>query len=365
MLKRKTAESRQTFGAGRRLLFALPDFLPRLFRIVLVAAAAGAAAYFLQARLLSWLFAHVGTQPFAYTSAGQLGTLPTLYVSVGLIVAIPVAAYYILRAMESRFVRVRTSYFLGLAFVSASLAAAGVYFGYYYGLPHALQFLPQQFLPDPAEPLAAVHGYVQFASVYLLMSAVVYQAPLVFYVLNVLKVQRVRSLLQRQRPVLLASLVLGAAVNPSDDVIAMVVIALPAIFMYQVGVLTVWTVNRFNRAEAAIAKELMSTDAATQAERFDQLEAALRAPLLEPVPVASPDIEQEMPVLPPSPEDTYKAPMQSQPPVASSTAHPASHHVPKEPAAPAAPVREEPMPHAASGRHEKPTSVAGIRRRIY
>lgn len=342
---------------------SMVEFAPRLLRIAVVAFVAGGAAHLVHRQLLKILFQPLGDLAGAYTVFGQPGVFFIMYISVGLIFAIPIAAYHILRAMESRYVGGSALYFMGLGLVSASLVISGIYLGYYYGLPYVLQFLPQQFLLNPAQPRDAVYEYLQFTSLYLLLSALAYQLPLVLYIANELKVRRVRDYLQHERPVLLGALIVGAALNPSDDVLAMAAVAFPILGMYQVGVLTVWAINRFNQTKFKSAGRLRNNDATMQAERLYQVEASMHIPLLEPRLITAMDNGSDpeadpSTLLPSSIADNLSMMSQPRPTALIGTNHPSE-------VSSALPLVAAPVSSKTLKNNNKCTTVNGIRRRMY
>jgi sec-independent protein translocase protein TatC len=169
--------------------------------------------------------------------------------------------------------------------VSAGLALAGIAFGYYLGLPSAIKFLLNQFHGEDISALITIQSYLSFVMLYLFGSSLLFQVPLVMFIINRIKRIRPRTLFKYERWVILISFIIGALINPSPRIYDMTILALPMIFSYQVGIFTVWWVNHTPRKRRKL-QDLRARDAELQAERLIRLAKARDLPV-KPVYAAS------------------------------------------------------------------------------
>ena len=86
---------------------------------------------------------------------------------IGLVLATPVIIYQLLAFLHP-IMKDTTRKFLLLASAAAgTVAFIGVVFGYFVGLPSALNFLLHQFTTVQVRPLITIQSYMQFVALYL------------------------------------------------------------------------------------------------------------------------------------------------------------------------------------------------------
>jgi sec-independent protein translocase protein TatC len=266
-------------------------------------------AYFVQQRIVDVLLKPAGNQQFIYTSpGGGLNFLVQICIYSGVLVSIPVIIYNVLKFIEPVMPESSTKYILRGSAVAGFLAIAGVVFGYFFGLPSALKFLAHQLTTDQIKALIAVQSYMHFVSMFLLASALIFQAPLVMLLINRIKPLQPKKLLKSEKWVILISFILGAVISPTPDIRSMCILSVPMILAFQVGVFLIWHVNRRGRKPKSVLA-LLEEDAKLQLERLQQLEQAILMPLRQPEPVlvpitdepfepeqSQPDVEQPSPI---------------------------------------------------------------------
>lgn len=268
-------------------------------------------AYFVQQHIVGFLLKPAGHQQFIYTSpGGGMNFLVSVCLNTGIVMSIPVIIYNVLKFIEPLLHESSTRFIRRMSIAAALLALAGMAFGYYLGLPHTLQFLSQQFETNQIKALIAIQSYMAFVTKFLAGSAFIFQAPLILLLINRIKPLKPRSLFKYERWVILASCILGGVLSPTPDIRPMLLLSLPMIVMYQIGIGIIWRVNAKGRRSRKIL-ELFEQDLATQAERLQTLQQSMLLPLqlpqLEPVPVpvSTEPLEQ-------NPSDGYTPPVSVQ-----------------------------------------------------
>lgn len=247
----------------------------RTFYVLVSIASGAAAAYFVQQHIVAVLLKPAGDQQFIYTSpGGGLNFLIQICVYTGLILSIPAIVYNLLKFIEPVLPRGSANYILRSSAVAGLLAMAGVGFGYLFALPSALKFLSHQFMTDQVRAMIAVQSYLSFVTMFLLGSALIFQAPLVMLFINRIKPLRPQKLFKAERWVILVSFILGAVISPSPDIKSMLVLSIPMIITYQIGIALVWHANRHSRKPKKVLA-LLEQDALAQAERLKNVEAIL------------------------------------------------------------------------------------------
>jgi sec-independent protein translocase protein TatC len=249
----------------------------RVFYIVLSIGLWAAAAYTVQQSIVGALLKPAHNQQFIYTSVGGgIDFLLRVCVYAGVFCSIPIIVYQTLQYLRP-LVKKDSVRFIGRASIaSGTLAVAGILFGYSVGLPPALHFLLHQFTSDQIHPLLTIQSYVSFVTLYLLGSALLFQLPLVLILINRITPLSPKRLLGYERWVILAAFVLGGIMNPSPRIQDQLLLAIPIIAAYQIGILLIWKVNKRSKRSKRVT-QLLEKDAELRAERLTRFETAQTA----------------------------------------------------------------------------------------
>jgi len=235
----------------------LPTFLDhihelrrRLFWVVGAILVTSAGAYPFLDTILSVLTAPLGGQQLYYlTPIGGFSFSIKICFYVGIIVAVPIIMYHLYRYIEplmGKQLRRSAVFYVG---VSALMAAIGILFAYFVSLPGALHFLTGMDLKN-IQAMLTVDSYLTFVMTYLLGAALLFQIPLVLSITNHMTPLKPSKLMKAQRFVVVGAFIIAAIISPTPDIMNQLLLAVPVIVMYQIGVLTVWLQNR-SRAKKA------------------------------------------------------------------------------------------------------------------
>ena len=99
-------------------------------------------------------------------------------------------------------------------------------------LPNAIRML-LSILSDQFEPRIALYGYVLFCGTFLLIIALLFESPLMIYLLHHLGLVSVQTLRANRKRVLLGMLILLAVLTPSQDVVTLLLAALPFWLLFE------------------------------------------------------------------------------------------------------------------------------------
>jgi sec-independent protein translocase protein TatC len=295
--KRSTSHNRRTaaHSSDRPVSAALPfvEHLHELRRRLYYVAASvfvwGCAAYGVQQKLVHILLSPSKGQHFIYTSpGGGIDFLFRICIYVGLIFSLPVIVYNMLRFIEPIITKSSRQFMLWGSLASGILAAGGILFGYFLGLPAALHFLLHQFTTAQIQPLVTIQSYLGFVIVYMVGSAMLFQLPLMLIFINRIKPLKPKRLLRYERWVILIAFVLAGLMNPTPNVISQLFVAGPFILMYQVGILIIAVLNR--KSKTRPANNLIRQDQQLQASRVVQAQPRLQplAPMRQMAAAVSP-----------------------------------------------------------------------------
>ena len=157
----------------------------------------------------------------------------------GLVAAFPVATigvYQLVSPLLGRKRRRFVSLFLPAVFVCY---LGGVAFAYFAMLPFGLTFL-LHFGSGIAVPLIGITEYMSLVTAMLFWLGVVFELPLVMFLLTKLRLVRYERFRQISRYVPGAAFILSAIITPTFDVVNSTMVAVPIILLYGVGLLLSW-----------------------------------------------------------------------------------------------------------------------------
>ncbi|MSQ06418.1 MAG: twin-arginine translocase subunit TatC [Dehalococcoidia bacterium] len=172
----------------------------------------------------------------------------------GVVLAFPVILYQVVRFVAPGLTRRERRYLL--AFLPGAMLAfvGGMAFAYFVLLPPALGFL-LTFGADVATPMIRISNLVALILRLLFWMGLVFETPLVMYLLAQLGVVNAR-MLTRFRPYwLVVAFLLGAIITPTFDPVNQALVAIPLLVLYELGIwlarLAGWSRRRSRQAAAA------------------------------------------------------------------------------------------------------------------
>jgi len=122
-------------------------------------------------------------------------------------------------------------------------------FGHFFLFPVTFKFL-YEFAGTDMTFLPKVDEYFEFYSWFLLGLGLVFQLPVIIFVLARIGLVTPGFLLRKTKFAILAAFVLAAIITPTPDVVNQTALALPIIALYLFGVLVAWMFGRARRPPA-------------------------------------------------------------------------------------------------------------------
>lgn len=210
-------------------------------RIIVSLAALGATT------LLSLPFASHLLKILKYPASGVIEKLVffspeeafMIYMRIGLLCAfifsMPVILYqfwgFCAPAMDER-VRERSFSFIFYCFLSF---LAGSLFAYFVLLPPALKFLIS-FAKDDLQPMISAGKYISFVTGIIFASGLVFQMPILSFLLTKLGIINARSLRKKYKYAVVMIVIVAAVITPTPDAFNMSFLALPMLALYELSI---------------------------------------------------------------------------------------------------------------------------------
>lgn len=154
----------------------------------------------------------------------------------GVALAMPVLVYQLISFMAPGLTRKERRY-LYLVLPGATISfVAGVAFAYFIMLPTAIPFL-KGFLGDIVQPNWFVDKYISFITSLLFWVGLSFETPLIIFFLAKLGIVTPAALSRSRKYAVIVISVLAAIITPTPDPFNMVLVMLPLIVLYEIGIL--------------------------------------------------------------------------------------------------------------------------------
>jgi sec-independent protein translocase protein TatC len=177
--------------------------------------------------------------PFTIQSrqmTGQFSMHMTSSMVVGLIAAFPYLFWEVWRFISPGLYDKERSAARGAVFFVSFLFLSGAAFGYYVLTPMSINFLANYQLDPSIANEFDITSYVSTLSMLVLASALMFQLPVVVYFLSMSGLVTSKMLKAYRKHSIVVILIVSAIITP-PDVVSQLLIAIPILVLYEVGIL--------------------------------------------------------------------------------------------------------------------------------
>jgi sec-independent protein translocase protein TatC len=226
----------------------LEELRVRLIRAILAVVAAVAICYYWAQPIFRFM-----TEPLrkAYPDIKFIYTEPTeafmLYVKAaffaGLFVAAPFVLYQLWAFISPGLYKHEKAYVVPFILFGTIFFVGGGLFGHYVLFPATFQFLGQ-YAGEDMSFLPRVTEYFSFYFWFVIGLGIVFQLPVVIFVLARIGLVTPGFLMRQFKWAVLAAFIIAAVITPSADMVNQTLLALPMIGLYLIGVGVAWVFGR-------------------------------------------------------------------------------------------------------------------------
>ncbi|AMQ55187.1 twin-arginine translocase subunit TatC [Algoriphagus sanaruensis] len=192
--------------------------------------------------------------PFTIQSrqmTGQFSMHMTSSIVVGFIISFPYVFWEVWRFISPGLYDKEKNAARGAVFFVSFLFLAGAAFGYYVLSPLSINFLSNYQLDPTITNEFDITSYVTTLTMLVLASAIMFQLPVVVYFLSMSGLVTSKMLKAYRRHSIVVILVVSAIITP-PDVISQLLIAMPILVLYEVGIMIA---KRLEKKRALKAQE--------------------------------------------------------------------------------------------------------------
>jgi len=194
---------------------------------------------------------------FAIT--GQFMTHLTSSIIIGLVAAFPYIVWEIWRFVKPALYEKELKAAKGIIFYIVILFSTGLLFGYFVITPISINFLATYKISPRVNPdfQFDLHSYVSMVSWLTLISALMFQLPIVAYFLAKADILTAKFMKSYRRHSIVAILIAAAIITPSADIFSQLIVALPLYLLYEMSIFVVaYTQNKEKKIAEAKAKNV-------------------------------------------------------------------------------------------------------------
>lgn len=156
--------------------------------------------------------------------------------ALGIIISLPFILYQFFRFVLPAIDNLKRNLIIFLVLICLLVFIAGVVFAYFLLLPNMLKFL-LSFNSQDLQPLIAASQYISFVTNVLLIFGLVFQMPVISFLLTKLGIINARFLISKAKYIILAIFIIAAILTPTTDVFNLLVLAIPMLALYGVSIL--------------------------------------------------------------------------------------------------------------------------------
>lgn len=263
----------------------------RLLIILAVFIIGAVLAYQYQDKLMPLLMAPLHGERLIYLNpAGGFSFIFLVSIYTGLALAFPIIVYQLYGFLKPALPTGAQKKSWKIITASFILLIAGLLFGYLVAVPNALTFL-YSFASKYVDASLTADSYLNFMIAYTIGIGIVFQVPLLLLLIHSVRPLTPGGLFKSERWVIVIAFIVAAIITPTPDPINQTIIAVPVIFIYQLGVIAVLIkIAKTRKLARSVAKEtplitlpeakLPATQAATTQSTIKSAQPQAATPLV-------------------------------------------------------------------------------------
>ncbi len=172
----------------------------------------------------------------------------TTYLKVSLFAAIVLALPFILyqtwRFLAPALYKHEKQIAIPFAFFGVIFFALGASFCYFFAAPPAFKFLLSEYSSQYVKAFPAIGEALSFFITLIFAFGFVFEFPLIVFILARLGIVNAEMLRRKRKFAIIINTILAAVISPSPDALSMMIMLIPLIIFYELGVVVAWTFGK-------------------------------------------------------------------------------------------------------------------------
>jgi sec-independent protein translocase protein TatC len=209
----------------------------RLYIIGATLIVAFAATFAYSAEMVAWLNRPFPNQLVFYGPTEALFAAIKVSFLAGIVLSLPVIFYHCWKFIEPALLPKEQRWAIPLFLLAGGLFALGLVFCNLVILPLVIDFFVSFGMDRDITPALGVGTYIDFNVKFLLIFGCAFELPLVLSLLARVGVTSAQVLARYRKHAVLACLILSAIVTPDATLFTMLLMAVPLMILYEIGIL--------------------------------------------------------------------------------------------------------------------------------
>ena len=238
--------------AAMSVLDHLQELRVRLTRAVIALIVCSLGSFFFSKQILLFLLSPMGDYPvIAPRPTTSISIFMKISLLSGVILALPYVAYQFLRFVTPGLTPKERRSLLWFIPGATFSFLSGAAFAFFVMVPAAIPFL-LGFLSDVVQPTWMIDEYIPFLISLIFWVGVSFETPLLCYFLARLGIINAKALLKGWRIAMIVIAILAAGITPTPDPFNMMLVMVPLLLLYFLGVFLAWIAGRQKRNRARV-----------------------------------------------------------------------------------------------------------------
>ncbi len=217
----------------------LKEFRSRLITSLFILILCAGVSFYFSGTLLAWLKRPLDTELIFLSPAEAFWADLKISLFVGFLCAFPVILYEVWRFVAPGLLPHERGAFMPFLIFGIGFFFLGLAFSYFLALPFALQFLIDYGRESGLTPRISVSMYIDFNLRLLLASGFIFELPLVMILLAKFGLLTPDFLAENRKYAVIGAFVIAAVITPTPDIFNQLMMAVPLLFLYEVGIIAV------------------------------------------------------------------------------------------------------------------------------
>jgi sec-independent protein translocase protein TatC len=176
--------------------------------------------------------------------AGQFTLMINSALLIGITAGVPYLLWEIWRFIKPALHEKERKAARGFVLYATGLFILGVMFGYFVITPESINFLSSFTVSSKIENKFSVDSYLSSVATLTLATGVVFELPIIVYVLSSLGILNAKFMRETRRYAVVIILIIAAVVTPTPDMLTMTIVSIPLFILYEVGILVAAVVDK-------------------------------------------------------------------------------------------------------------------------
>jgi sec-independent protein translocase protein TatC len=193
----------------------------------------------------------INTKPFQLINinmSGQLTTHIAVSIVTGLVLSAPIILWEFWRFFKPALLTTEKKYARGAVLWASLLFFMGVIFGYYMIVPLSIHFLGSYEISSQVLNQIYVRSYIGTLTSIILASGVIFELPLLTYVLTKIGIVTPQFLVKYRKHSIVVIFIVAAIITP-PDIFSQILVSIPLLILFEVSIIISKNVYRSKQAD--------------------------------------------------------------------------------------------------------------------